>query len=235
MAGALHHSVAVVGAGPTGLTLANLLGLAGVRTVVIERNAHTVTEPRAVSIDDEVLRTMQAAGLVDEVLADVMLDYGSYYFNARGRCFARVEPDVRDFGYPRRNAFHQPRLEATLCRGLDRFEHVTVLFEHELLGFDQTPDAVDLTVAGPTRATLNFSADWLVACDGGRSSIRGAIGAVMEGASFEQRWLIVDLLETADPFRHTRVFSDPDRPGDFPARPLRVEALRVQARRRRTR
>ncbi len=212
MTGNQHHSVAIIGAGPTGLTLANLLGLVGIRTVLIERNEATVSEPRAVSIDDESLRTMQAAGLVEEILADVMLDYGSHYFDTSGRCFAKVEPDARDFGYPRRNAFHQPRLEATLSRGLDRFEHVTVLFSHQLDEFQQAPEGVHLTIRQPSGETLNLTSDWLVACDGGRSSIRTAIGSEMEGTSFEQRWLIVDLLQTADDFRHTRVFSNPARP-----------------------
>ena len=212
MTGNQHHSVAIVGAGPTGLTLANLLGLAGINTVLIERNDATVGEPRAVSIDDESLRTMQAAGLVEEVLADVMLDYGSHYFDAHDRCFAKVEPNIRDYGYPRRNAFHQPRLEATLRSGLERFEHVSVLFGHEMLAFEQDPDAVALTLKQPSGDTLELKADWLVACDGGRSSVRSAIGAVMQGTSFEQRWLIVDLLQTADRFRHTKVFSNPARP-----------------------
>ena len=57
------YSVIVVGAGPTGLTLATLLGAYDVHTLLIERNTATVGEPRAVSIDDESLRTMQAAGL----------------------------------------------------------------------------------------------------------------------------------------------------------------------------
>jgi len=39
--------VVVVGAGPTGLTLANILGMHGIRTLVVERNAVTVGEPRA--------------------------------------------------------------------------------------------------------------------------------------------------------------------------------------------
>ena len=126
--------VAIVGAGPTGLVMANLLGLAGVAVVLIERNEGTVREPRAVSIDDESLRTMQAAGLIAPVLADVALDYGSRYFTPAGRCFLTVEPKARDYGYPRRNAFAQPKLEATLRAGLARFANVTTLFEHACEG-----------------------------------------------------------------------------------------------------
>ena len=68
--------VLIVGAGPVGLVLANLLGLHGVRTVVVERNLRLEGEPRAVTLDDESLRTLQGTGLVDEVLKDVVLGYG---------------------------------------------------------------------------------------------------------------------------------------------------------------
>ena len=54
-----HWPVIVIGAGPTGLTTANLLAQDGVAVLLVERNASTVQEPRAVSIDDESLRTMQ--------------------------------------------------------------------------------------------------------------------------------------------------------------------------------
>ena len=76
----MDFDVAILGAGPTGLTLANLLGTMGIRTVLIERNPATVPAPRAVSIDDECLRTMQAAGVVDAVVKDIALDYGAHYF-----------------------------------------------------------------------------------------------------------------------------------------------------------
>src|SRR5690349_12403993 len=136
----LECDVAIVGAGPTGLTLANYLGDAGVRVFVVERNATTVQQPRAVSIDDEALRTMQALGLIDEVLKDVALDYGSHYFAPDGTCFAKVEPTTREYGFPRRNAFLQPKLEATLREGLKRFPNVTALFRHERTGLSEDRD-----------------------------------------------------------------------------------------------
>src|SRR5579885_1803811 len=93
-----HVPIAVVGAGPTGLTLANLLGVYGVPCAVIERNASTVSEPRAVSIDDESLRTMQAIGLDATVIAETVTGYGAHYFSSRGRCFAKVQPSEEPFG-----------------------------------------------------------------------------------------------------------------------------------------
>ena len=60
-------SVLIVGAGPAGLTLANLLGTEGVETVLVERNPGCVPEPRAVALDGESMRTLQAAGLAATV------------------------------------------------------------------------------------------------------------------------------------------------------------------------
>jgi len=206
------YDVAIAGAGPTGLVTATLLGLAGIRTLLLERNAGTVNEPRAVSIDDESLRTMQACGLIDQVLANVASDYGSIYVDAAGAEFARVMPTLRDYGYPRRNAFRQPLLEATLRDGLRRFPHVDVLFGHALETFTQDDAGVTLTVRRDDGGIGTYRAQFLAAADGGRSIVRKAIGARLEGSSFEERWLIVDLERTEDPLRETRVTCDPDRP-----------------------
>src|ERR1700687_2625678 len=106
--------VVVVGAGPNGLTTANLLARYGVDVLLIERNETTVQEPRAVSIDDESLRTMQAIGVVDTVLSRVVLGYGSDYFSAAGSWFLRVRPTAKEYGCPRRNTFRQPIFERQL-------------------------------------------------------------------------------------------------------------------------
>ena len=93
-----HYAVVVVGAGPTGLTLANLLGTYGIEVLLVERNPATVSEPRAVSIDDESLRTMQAAGVADVVLGSIVRGYGSEYYSRSGHVFLRVEPTEQPYG-----------------------------------------------------------------------------------------------------------------------------------------
>jgi 3-(3-hydroxy-phenyl)propionate hydroxylase len=206
------YDVAIVGAGPTGLTLANLLGAAGIRVVLVERNDTTVQEPRAVSIDDEALRTMQAAGLIDAVLKDVALDYGAHYFTPEGVCFAKVEPKTREFGYPRRSAFTQPRLEASLREGLGRFGNVTTLFAHACEDVRERDDTVEAAVRLPDGSERTIQARYLVGCDGARSMVRRAIGANLAGSTYEERWLIVDLASTKERFRQTRVLCDPARP-----------------------
>src|SRR6202008_3220833 len=75
-----HWPVVIVGAGPPGLTLAGLLGRYGVDVLIVERNPQTVQEPRAVSIDDESLRTMQSVGIINDLVPQIGLGYGSGWF-----------------------------------------------------------------------------------------------------------------------------------------------------------
>lgn len=207
-----EFDVAVVGAGPTGLTLANFLGLSGLKTILIERNETTVQQPRAVSIDDETLRATQAAGLADKVMADTAQDYGLHYFGPDGVCFAKVEPTTREYGYPRRSAFSQPLFEATLRKGLARFESVTTLFGHTCEGVEEDANGVTLAVRSPAGDARSIRAAYVAAADGGRSLLRDVVGATLEGSTFEERWLIVDLGATRERLRQTRVLCDPGRP-----------------------
>lgn len=206
-----QYDVLIVGAGPTGLTLANLLGAQGVRTLLVERNAATVGEPRAVSIDDESLRTMQCLGLADIVRRSIVEGYGSHYFSPAGRCFARVVPDVMDYGYPRRSAFRQPVLEAQLRAGLSRHPSVEILFQTRVTRLTEDADGVRATLTAADGART-VEVRYVAACDGGRSGVREALGIAMSGSTYDQRWLIVDLTGSTDRFRHTRVYCDPARP-----------------------
>jgi len=205
--------VTIVGAGPVGLTLANLLGAYGVPTLLLERNLHTVKEPRAVSIDDESLRTLQAAGLAEPLRRLCAMDYGSVYLGPDRRPFASVSPSTAEYGYPRRNAFHQPELEALLCEGLARFPHVELRLGHEVVGLAQEAGGARLEVRHPDGSVYRQYRRYVAACDGGRSPMRHALGIGMTGHTYEKKWLIIDLMGTRDNFRQTRVYCDPRRPG----------------------
>jgi 3-(3-hydroxy-phenyl)propionate hydroxylase len=203
--------VVIVGGGPVGLTLANLLGRHGVRTLVVERNAALEAEPRAVTLDDESLRTMQHAGLIDQVKRDVVLGYGVQYFDWRGKPLATIQPTREEYGYPKRNAFRQPLLVRTLHAGLARFCGVETRFGHELVDLSQDADIVRCTLKSAD-GVQETSARWLVACDGGRSPVRELLDIKLDGNTYPERWLIVDLADRTAPLRHTRTYCDPRRP-----------------------
>lgn len=207
-----YFPVVIVGAGPTGLTLANLLARHGVHFLLVERNATTVQEPRAVSIDDEALRTMQAAGVIDAVLADVVPGYGSTYYTARKSRFAKVEPKGAPYGYPRRNAFRQPHLEGQLRRALEREPRAELLFGWKLEGFSQGLEGVELNLVAHHGQSRHVSCDYMVGCDGAGSTVRGSLGIVLEGTTYAERWLIVDLENHDNPTKHTEVYCDPRLP-----------------------
>jgi len=206
-----HYPVVIVGAGPTGLVLANLLGVYGVRCLLIERHASTVGEPRAVSIDDESLRTIQNLGAIDQVLPDIVQGYGVHYYSHTGRVFARIEPTSREYGYPKRSAFRQPRLESQLLAALARFAHVEIRLSCELTSL-QTDDRQTVLQVEQNGTAGTVVCDWLIGCDGGRSTVRELLGIALEGETFAERWLIVDLKDRSTPFRHTRTYCDPVRP-----------------------
>lgn len=207
-----HYPVVVVGSGPIGLTLVNLLGTLGIASLVVERNLTTVQEPRAVSIDDESLRTMQAAGVVDQVLEHVVAGYGSHYYSPSRIRFAKVEPTGQPFGYPRRNAFRQPILEGQLKDALARFEGVDTLYGWRMESYDQSAERVTLSLVGPGDERRDVTCDYLVGCDGAASRVREQQGVQLEGTTFDERWLILDLENNENTTKHTEVFCDRRRP-----------------------
>lgn len=208
----IHTDVLVVGGGPTGLTLSNVLGSAGVRFALVDRKPSTIAEPRAVSIDDESLRTMQAVGLAEAVMKDVVLGYGVHYFTRHGgRCFGKVIPTASEYGFPRRNAFRQPLFEATVRDGLNRFESGQVLFGHTLESFTQGEEGVVAQVSASSGEKMEIRAQYLVACDGGRSPVRDMLGIKMVGSTFKSRWLVIDTEDDDDTFSQMRVYCDAKR------------------------
>jgi hypothetical protein len=64
----IDADVAIIGAGPVGLMIANILGLQGVRVVVVEKLTQIIDYPRAIGLDDEALRVFQSVGLAEALL-----------------------------------------------------------------------------------------------------------------------------------------------------------------------
>jgi 3-(3-hydroxy-phenyl)propionate hydroxylase len=203
--------VVIVGAGPVGLTIANILGLHGVRTLIVEERATLIDYPRGVGLDDEALRTFQSIGLVDRVLPHTVPNQILRFFDAQRRVLAEMAPPDACFGWPKRNGFVQPLVDAELLSGLDRFENVQVRWDSPMTSC--VPDTDGVTVEfGPEGDTSSVRARYVVGCDGGRSITRGMMGVSFDGTTSPTRWLVVDIAN--DPLGHpnSEVGADPDRP-----------------------
>jgi 3-(3-hydroxy-phenyl)propionate hydroxylase len=213
-------SVLIVGAGPAGLTLANLLGTEGVPTLLVERNPGCVPEPRAVAIDGESLRTLQAAGLAETVCAKIREGFVADYINGDGVELFTTDLTARPYGYCLQNSFDQPTVERQLLDGLARFTCVTVAHSTELAEFAQDSDGVSAILRSAEGEEHSVRADFMVGCDGGRSSIRQSLGIAMVGDRLPQKWLVVDTVDTHLGEKPScRFYCDPRRPAMTIIRP----------------
>lgn len=201
--------VLIVGAGPVGLTLANTLGLQGVHTLVVDERDSLIDYPRGVGLDDEALRTFQSIGLVEHVLPHTVPNQILRFYDGNRRLLAEMAPPDARFGWPKRNGFVQPMVDAELLRGLDRFECVEVAWNAEMESCRDSGEGVEVTIAGQEEP---ISVRYVVGCDGGRSVTRRLMGVSFEGTTSETRWLVIDL--ATDPLGHpnSEVGADPARP-----------------------
>ncbi len=195
MQAALHVPVLIAGGGPVGLAVAALLARYGVTSRVIEADTGYCTGSRAICLSRRSLEVLDWAGAAAAIEARGLAW-------ARGRSFFRDE-EVLQFEMPNapddrfapmtniqqfyvEEAAHQA---ATAHGGLAQVEWGTVVDEVACAG-----DGVTLRCHRGDEP-VTFSADWLVACDGGRSRVREALGLSLHGTTYEGRYVIVDILQ----------------------------------------
>ena len=217
------YDVAIVGYGPTGAALANLLGLLGLRVAVIERERGIVLQPRAVHFDSEIMRVFQAAGLAEALLPHIRPSGGMSYVSPSGVVMVERKPALGEgrHGWADNYLFHQPHLEGALRAGVSRFPNVEVIEGSEVLSLVPSKEEVQVKTTAKT-----LRARYAVGCDGARSIVRQAIGAEHEDLGLHQPWLVVDVTmeREVDLPPMTVQYCDPARP---------VTAVKVTGNRRR--
>ena len=203
--------IAIVGAGPVGLMLANLLGADGVNVVLVERNDGLVGLPRAIAYDPETLRLFAQVGLFDALADGLVQDPEVVYLNARGVKLMEITPPRSAYGHSQLGTFYQPRLEHVLLAGLARFASVRALFNHRVTSISQDQLGVETLVETPA-GTRSLRAKFLVGCDGGNSSTRDWIGLRLVGSTYAERWLVLDTRIDNHGVDNITFFCDPRRP-----------------------
>ncbi len=213
-------TVLVAGAGPVGLTAALLLAGRGVAVRVVDRHPRPYPLPRAVHLDDEVLRVLQAAGVADRVLAVSRPLAGLRLLDGRHRVLAvfRRSPDAGLHGWPQGSLVHQPDLEAVLAAAAEAHPAVTLERGTELTGLQPAGDGVTVLLeardGGPDRSVRAAA---VLGCDGANSTVRSLIGAAMQPLGPPDRWLVLDVRSaTALPiWPGVHQVCDPRRPATF--------------------
>jgi len=187
--------VAIVGLGPTGAMLANLLGQYGWSVIGLERDVEIYPATRAIHFDDECMRIFQFAGLSREVesTSEPFLEM-ELKRTAHGKPLLKLQVDSQDhpYGYASAWWFHQPTFEGRLREGLKRYANVRPLFG---VGVDEITQSTERVVASgrlPSGESVRVEARYLVGCDGGRSFVRKSAGITIDSANFDQSWVVVD-------------------------------------------
>ena len=207
----MDFPVVIVGAGPSGLLLANLLGQAEIKTLIIDKNKSVSQHPKAILLDDEGFRSLQAIGVADKVKENCVMGYGARYYNENQECFAKIESWTGEYGYPRRNSCLQPELEKVLVDRLKNWPSLTFLREHELTSFTQDDNQVHSFLDSP-KGKIEVKSKLLLGCDGGKSFVRETLGIPLEGFDAECDWLVVDTENDKDQDRFTKFICDYKRP-----------------------
>lgn len=187
--------VLISGYGPTGATLANLMGKRGYSVLVIDQESAIYDKPRAITADQEVLRILQEFGVADEVAAASTPHPGTDYVGLQGQVIKRFypAPPPNALGWEPSWMFVQPDLEAVLRKAVDRQPHVRSLLAHRLIGFEQDQHTVTAQIQRLSDGEpLTVRARYAIAADGASSIVRKQLAAPVEDLAFDEWWLVVD-------------------------------------------
>jgi 2-polyprenyl-6-methoxyphenol hydroxylase-like FAD-dependent oxidoreductase len=189
----MDTDVLVVGAGPTGLMLANQLGRRGVRTSILDRHDGPARETRALGVQARTLEIYAHLGIVGRALELGKRATGGAMW-ARGRQAARIPlGDIgRDLSpYPYLLILGQDDNERILGEAL-RGRGMSVEWSTELVGLTQEADRVVARVKQPDGSIREIAAAWVAGCDGARSTVRELSGVAFEGAPYEHVFYVAD-------------------------------------------
>jgi 3-(3-hydroxy-phenyl)propionate hydroxylase len=209
--------VAIAGAGPVGLLTA--LGLAhyGIRCVVYEDDAHLSLDTKAGTILTRTLEIFRRYGVADDVLAQALRvdEIGEIDRRTQKSTFPVLLGDLAaDTRYPFVINLPQQDLEPVLARAIARHPLVDLRMGHRLVRYEDSGSSVRLhlrTEGGEVAEEASF----LLACDGGRSTVRAQMGVQVEGTSLDTKYALVDLvvdLDVENPrdYPYLAYFADPE-------------------------
>ncbi|MCQ4121038.1 bifunctional 3-(3-hydroxy-phenyl)propionate/3-hydroxycinnamic acid hydroxylase MhpA [Rhodococcus tibetensis] len=215
-----HYPVVIIGTGPTGMVAASLLARFGVDCLVLDRWTDVFAQPRAVHLDDEVYRILGELGLADDFASISRPGHGLRLIDRRLRTIAEFtrDPDSAPHGFPPANMFDQPELEQIMRAAMNRYDSVTFRGECEVTDVANKRDHAVVRYTDRASGADRFvTADYVLGCDGARSTVRSAIGSKMRDLGFEQRWLVIDVATGTDLQQWDGVhqLADPDRAGTY--------------------
>src|SRR5918995_4639455 len=187
--------VLVVGAGPAGLTMANVLDRQGVSFRIIDTKGGPVEETRALVVHAKTRELRDRRGLADGAV-EWGERLGAVQVFGEGKPAGKISflddgADDRTL-YPFALVLEQDRTERLLIDGLEATGG-RVEWDTELVSLTSTPDGAWATVRRPGGSTETIEAGWVVGADGASSPVRHSLGLGFEGDTYEQALFLADM------------------------------------------
>ena len=201
--------VAIVGAGPVGMAAALALAAEGVHSLLIDAKSTFNDGSRAICIARQSFHILERIGAVAPFL-DKALGWTKGRSFYRGRQILEFDmPDGRQEKYRPMYNIEQQYIEQYLWDAIARQPLIETRWQSELVGLDAASGGVDLTLRDP-EGSYRLHADWLLAADGARSTVRGLRGLRLRGENLEGRYVIADVRMAHDYPTIRRALFDPD-------------------------
>ena len=189
--------IIIVGLGPTGGVLANLIAMQKLSVGVLERESKLYNLPRAVHFDDEIMRVFETIGITDKFVKHTIINKGTQFIDEKNNIlldWPRPKTITENGWYPSYR-FHQPDLERHLRRKLLKFNKVSISQNSEVYNILDKKHCVEVFCKNTKTNQKNvLKCKYVVGCDGGRSFVREAINSGMEDLGFEQKWAVIDVV-----------------------------------------
>ena len=203
-----RHKVAVIGAGPVGLSAAIDLALHGVPVVLLDEDDTVSTGSRAICWAKRTLEIFDRLGVVEPMMErGITWSRGKVFFGERLVYGFDLLPEG-GHRFPAFINLQQYYVEHFLAERALSLDLVDLRWRHRVTGLQQRDDHVVLDVATPEGA-YTLQADWVLAADGAKSPTRRMLGLDFVGRVFEDRFLIADVKMEADFPAERRFWFDP--------------------------
>jgi 3-(3-hydroxy-phenyl)propionate hydroxylase len=207
------HSVAIVGGGIVGL--ASALGLAshGVRCVVLEADDTVCVGSRAICVSRRSLEIIARFGALEAFLAKGLPWMGGRSFYRNDEVLHFLMPHDENQRLPPMLNIQQYYIEQFLLAAAQRSGLIEVRWQSRVQHIATERDCMRLKVGTPL-GSYELSAEWVLGCDGARSAVREAVGLKLQGTTYEERYVIVDVaLKSERPTERLAWFDPPSNPG----------------------